>query len=201
MNLRHGSGIRASFALANAFAAGTAARAACGMRRASSGVGWANVPTLTTSDRPRSALEVMVKRQRGFTLIELMVVVLIIGILAAISIPNFVAMRNRANEGATKANMHTFQLAAEDYAVQNDGRYAPDAALVAVLMPGAGTIFENPFDHSVGVDASWENRTSILDAPNAIPGITSYADSSDTIYNIKGYGKDAALTLVLTSGQ
>ena len=137
----------------------------------------------------------------GFTLIELMVVVLIIGILAAISIPNFVSMRNRAREGATKSNMHTFQLAAEDYAVQNDGSYAPDAALVASLMPGSGTLFENPFDQSVGADAAWENRTSILGPPNPIPGITSYADSSDKIYNIKGYGKAAALTLVLTSGQ
>src|SRR5258705_11775097 len=77
------------------------------------------------------------RNPKGFTLIELMIVVVIIGILAAIAIPNFIAMQNRAKEGSTKANMHTLQLAAEDYAVTYDGEYATamDATHIADRLP------------------------------------------------------------------
>ena len=134
----------------------------------------------------------MFRTQKGFTLIELMIVVVIIGILAAIAIPNFIAMQNRAKEGSTKSNMHTVQLAAEDYGVQNDGVYADNGA-TQLTLPGT---FKNPF----GGTTAMENRFFTAGA-SATPGISSYADSSGTQYNIKGYGKTQELTLVLTTGQ
>ncbi len=142
----------------------------------------------------------MFRNQKGFTLIELMIVVVIIGILAAIAIPNFIAMQNRAKEGSTKANMHTLQLAAEDYGVAFDGVYASliDGTHIADRLPAN---FKNPFDGSVGTGNAWESRATMGGAPASKPGITSYADSANNTYNIKGYGKTAPLTLVLTSGQ
>jgi prepilin-type N-terminal cleavage/methylation domain-containing protein len=137
----------------------------------------------------------MLRNTKGFTLIELMIVVVIIGILAAIAIPNFIAMQDRAKEGSTKANMHTVQLAAEDYGVKNDGAYADDCASLSL------TNFKNPFDGSTGSGNAWENRAVFVAGPSATSGITSYADSSLMNYNVKGYGKNAALALVLTAGQ
>ena len=62
----------------------------------------------------------------GFTLIELMIVVAVIGILAAIAIPNFVNLRNRAFEASVKANMHTLQMAVEEFCTASIGVYPGD---------------------------------------------------------------------------
>jgi prepilin-type N-terminal cleavage/methylation domain-containing protein len=140
--------------------------------------------------------------EHGFTLIELMIVVVIIGILAAIAVPNFVAMTNRAKEGSVKSNMHTLQLTAEDYGIQNEGIYAGTAGEVVGLIPSADTKFKNPFDNSVGTGNAWVDQATYSAATPSTGstkrGISAYADSSNLKYQVMGRGTTSDLTLVLT---
>jgi type II secretion system protein G len=69
--------------------------------------------------------------ESGFTLVELLVVMLILGLLAAIAIPSFFNQRDKAKDADAKAGVRTAQTAMETFATDNGGDYSGSS--VAIL--------------------------------------------------------------------
>jgi len=73
------------------------------------------------------------KMTKGFTLIELMIVVAIIGILAAIAIPQFANLVGKSQEGRTKANLGSIRSALSIYYGDTEGWYPTEGAALTSL--------------------------------------------------------------------
>ncbi|MCX5784483.1 MAG: prepilin-type N-terminal cleavage/methylation domain-containing protein [Elusimicrobia bacterium] len=80
--------------------------------------------------------------RKGFTLIELMIVVAIIGILAAIAIPKFSDLINKAKEGATKGALSSIRSALQVYYADNEGWFPTDS--LSILTAGGKYISSIP---------------------------------------------------------
>lgn len=66
------------------------------------------------------------RAERGFTLVEIMIVVLIIGILLAIAVPNFVKARESSRAKACVANLKQIDAAKEQWAMDNNKQNGDD---------------------------------------------------------------------------
>lgn len=111
----------------------------------------------------------MTKKQKGFTLVELMIVVAIIGILAAVAIPKFAQMLEKSREGATKGNLGALRSAVSNYYADQQGWYPInlDTSTYIVVLTGGSSIslpaFAPTYIDSVlpGVKVTGKNTTNV----------------------------------------
>ena len=75
------------------------------------------------------------KMKQGFTLVEIMIVVAIIALLAAIAIPNLLRAKMTSNDALAKATLRAMSTAAESYGTANNGNYPGDEASLTGATP------------------------------------------------------------------
>jgi prepilin-type N-terminal cleavage/methylation domain-containing protein len=118
------------------------------------------------------------KRRGGFTLVEIMIVVAIIALLAAIAVPGFLRARKRSQASRILNDLRMIDAAVDQYAIENNktsGNSVPLAAWTAYLKPGTAlyNTGKNLLGDTYGTAAGALTVDSIPQVPTASYNVLS----------------------------
>jgi general secretion pathway protein G len=115
------------------------------------------------------------KHEAGFTLVELMIVMAIIGVLAAVAIPSYLGAVRQAREAVLKEDLHVMRSAIDSYTA--DKQKAPQSLEDLVT---EGYLKEIPVDPMTKAKDSWQTETTdtLASVDQTDPGIDDVHSSS-----------------------
>lgn len=124
------------------------------------------------------------KTNKGFTLIEVMVVVVIFAILIAISVPNYLSAQERAKTANIKSNMQTVQTMVESYSVDWYGEVPQDMVALEKEAKKEGYVFSNDSEKATAI--YWKSFNNPYATSSSDASRPRFVTVTNPVFDAKG---------------